>query len=387
MCAMVLWLLLFSYLCYGVVSTPVLSVKNSFKPPYNSAGARRVAFWDTNGGTVVKDNFIQLTPNEGGVQGSLWNAKLNTLQDWEVVMGFVIGKPTNLVGADGMALWYTKTQGASGPVFGSEDNWQGMGLFFDSFDNDGDGQNPSVYMILNDGSLSFPHGQDGNPYIKARCTFNYRTSNYDGQYAAPTYVKVRYEAGVLSVSYDRNTVDSKGSEWSPCFSLPVELPRQGYFGLSAATGGITDYHDVISFQTYKITPQNEKPQSEFQEQEQPEPVLDSDTPPDAANDYNFIASSYKDVYSKVHNIEKKQISMTSKIEKDLQGLTGRMLGIENQASDALVGLTKTIGIISSKIEEGEESVDIFKNDINEVSASLQELFTKLNNVGEKVKGK
>lgn len=28
--------------------------------------------------------------------------------------------------------------GKPGPVFGSSDNWKGMGLFFDSFDNDGE---------------------------------------------------------------------------------------------------------------------------------------------------------------------------------------------------------------------------------------------------------
>jgi mannose-binding lectin 1 len=33
-------------------------------------------------------------------------------------------------------LWYTAQKGQLGPVFGSNDYWTGMGLFFDSFDND-----------------------------------------------------------------------------------------------------------------------------------------------------------------------------------------------------------------------------------------------------------
>lgn len=35
------------------------------------------------------------------------------------------------------AVWYTENQGLEGPVFGSADMWNGVGIFFDSFDNDG----------------------------------------------------------------------------------------------------------------------------------------------------------------------------------------------------------------------------------------------------------
>lgn len=35
------------------------------------------------------------------------------------------------------ALWFTENPGSLGPVFGSADKWKGLGIFFDSFDNDG----------------------------------------------------------------------------------------------------------------------------------------------------------------------------------------------------------------------------------------------------------
>ena len=35
------------------------------------------------------------------------------------------------------AFWYTRSEEAlTGPVFGSRDQWTGLGVFFDSFDND-----------------------------------------------------------------------------------------------------------------------------------------------------------------------------------------------------------------------------------------------------------
>lgn len=34
------------------------------------------------------------------------------------------------------AIWFTDRPGVEGPVFGSNDNWNGLGVFLDSFDND-----------------------------------------------------------------------------------------------------------------------------------------------------------------------------------------------------------------------------------------------------------
>lgn len=59
----------------------------------------------------------------------------------------MIGKTTANLGADGMAFWYTKQPGPIGtnscifahqlgPVFGNKDRWQGIGIIFDTFDND-----------------------------------------------------------------------------------------------------------------------------------------------------------------------------------------------------------------------------------------------------------
>ena len=35
------------------------------------------------------------------------------------------------------AMWFTTEQGLDGPVYGAADQWNGVGVFFDSFDNDG----------------------------------------------------------------------------------------------------------------------------------------------------------------------------------------------------------------------------------------------------------
>ena len=55
------------------------------------------------------------------------------------------------------AIWFTEERGQEGPVFGSNDNWKGLGLFFDSFDNDGQRNNPYILAMVNDGTQSYDH--------------------------------------------------------------------------------------------------------------------------------------------------------------------------------------------------------------------------------------
>jgi hypothetical protein len=78
-----------------------------------------------------------------------------------------------------LALWYTEEIGKEGPVFGSNDHWVGLGVFLDSFDNDGQQvldtlflevnislfltvnfrlqNNPYIGLFANNGSVSYDH--------------------------------------------------------------------------------------------------------------------------------------------------------------------------------------------------------------------------------------
>uniref|UniRef100_A0A4W3GLD2 L-type lectin-like domain-containing protein n=1 Tax=Callorhinchus milii TaxID=7868 RepID=A0A4W3GLD2_CALMI len=59
------------------------------------------------------------------------------LKDWELHVQFKVhglGKK-NLHG-DGFAVWYTKDRLITGTVFGSRDNFHGLGLFIDTYPND-----------------------------------------------------------------------------------------------------------------------------------------------------------------------------------------------------------------------------------------------------------
>lgn len=79
-----------------------------------------------------------MSPAQPNRRGAIWSKNKNDLEEWMVVLSLKIAKNNiSETGSDGFAFWYTAEKGGSGPVFGNKDNWVGMGIFLDSFDNDG----------------------------------------------------------------------------------------------------------------------------------------------------------------------------------------------------------------------------------------------------------
>ena len=96
---------------------------------------------------------------------------------WEVEIQFrVTGR--GRIGADGLAFWYTATKGFEGPVFGSSDRWNGLGVFFDSFDNDNKHNNPYIMAMVNDGSKNYDHQKDGSTQQLAGCLRDFRNKPF-----------------------------------------------------------------------------------------------------------------------------------------------------------------------------------------------------------------
>jgi mannose-binding lectin 2 len=97
--------------------------------------------------------------------------------------------------------------------------------------------------MVNNGSLHYDHDKDGTNTELAGCEAPFRNKDYD------TFVAVRYHNYKLTVSTD---IDNK-NEWKECFSVDgVRLPTRYYFGFSAATGDLSDNHDIISVKVYNL---------------------------------------------------------------------------------------------------------------------------------------
>ena len=77
-------------------------------------------------------------------------------------------------------MWLTKQRGIPGPVFGSTDKFEGLGIFFDTYKNNRPGvQFPYVMAMLGDGQTSYDIGNDGKANELGGCSVRRLTSSYD----------------------------------------------------------------------------------------------------------------------------------------------------------------------------------------------------------------
>jgi len=234
--------------------------KYSFKGPHIVQKDNSIPFWEYSGSALASPDQVRITPSLRSKKGAVWTKSASTFEFWEVEVALrVSGR--GRIGADGVALWYTSEQGKEGDVFGSSDEWKGIGVFFDSFDNDGLQNNPYIMVVLNDGTKKFHHQTDGRDQQIAGCLKDFRNKPF------PVKAKLEYVKNVITLSISNGL--SKEDNYEICVRAEnIFLPQHGYFGMSAATGGLADDHDVISFLTHSLTDPTERDKLAAAEEEQ-----------------------------------------------------------------------------------------------------------------------
>ncbi|TPX17337.1 uncharacterized protein E0L32_012192 [Thyridium curvatum] len=169
-----------------------------------------------------------------------------TATNWEIEVEFKIHGKNQLYG-DGFAMWLTKQRGQAGPVFGSIDKFEGLGIFFDTYKNNRPGVVfPYVMAMVGDGHTSYDKDTDGKPNEFAGCSARgLRHASVPTKFRL-TYYEDKYLK--LDLQYK-----SEG-EWTLCFETnePPKIPQVAYLGFSAETGELSDNHDIISVQARNI---------------------------------------------------------------------------------------------------------------------------------------
>ncbi|GCB60501.1 protein ERGIC-53-like [Scyliorhinus torazame] len=220
--------------------------KHSFKGPHLVLQDGTVPFWTHHGSALPSSERIRVVPSLRSQSGSVWTKNNFAFENWEVKVSFRING-RNRVGADGLAIWYTRERGPTGPVYGAADHWDGVGIFFDSYDNDGRVNNPAILVVGNDGQLTYDHPNDGGNQALGSCFRDYRNSYH------PVGVRVRYYQKTLQLYLNVGVTDFD-ENYEFCAEVrDMNLPSSGYFGVSAATGGVADDHDVLSFLAFSLT--------------------------------------------------------------------------------------------------------------------------------------
>ncbi|XP_045620916.1 protein ERGIC-53 isoform X2 [Procambarus clarkii] len=186
--------ILLPLICYTNAQNPHkrFEYKYSFKGPYLAQKDNQVPFWQYSGNAIASEESVRITPSLRSQKGQIWTKNPTNFEWWEVDFVFrVTGR--GRIGADGLAIWFADKPGVEGPVFGSSDQWNGLGIFFDSFDNDNKRNNPYVMAMVNDGSKIYDHEHDGLSQQLGGCLRDFRNKPF------PVRAKIEYYKNVLTV--------------------------------------------------------------------------------------------------------------------------------------------------------------------------------------------
>jgi len=119
---------------------------------------------------VRADQYIRLTSDRPSQEGWIFSRVPLTATNWEIEVEFKIHGYGSLHG-DGFAMWLTRQRAQPGPVFGSIDNFEGLGIFFDTYKNNRPGTVfPYVMAMVGDGKTTYDKNNDGKANEYAGCS-------------------------------------------------------------------------------------------------------------------------------------------------------------------------------------------------------------------------
>lgn len=196
-------------------------------------------FWRLGGAASIDGEIVKFQSANLKKPGYVWNQKPVTMTAWEAILEFGVKGPAPINTGEGLAFWVVSDPGTDGAVYGHSDMFNGLGIFFDSFDSDGDGVGePYVLAMSNDGAK--PIDAEGAGKQLGVCFADYRNLPHAAR------AKISFSpdnGGHLTVGLDL----TNSGKFKSCLSVKdVKLrPDIEYFGLSTSDYG--NNFDVISF--------------------------------------------------------------------------------------------------------------------------------------------
>ncbi|GAA99123.1 uncharacterized protein L969DRAFT_621617 [Mixia osmundae IAM 14324] len=227
----------------GTVERTLPIRSHSLFAPYVDADLQN-RWFDFGGTAIVNTNkHIRLTQDRPSQAGWLWSRLPITPTGFEIEFEFRVDGKSNTLFGDGFAVWLTSSRATQGPVFGNEDLWRGLAIFFDTYANSRHSWAfPQILAINNDGTTSYDHGSDGATQSEIRCSIDFRRTDVAAK-AKMTYFRNNYfELAIQHRAWD---------EYETCFVIRnLTLPGSPFLGFTAATGDVSDDHDIVSVSAY-----------------------------------------------------------------------------------------------------------------------------------------
>ncbi|TGZ62367.1 hypothetical protein CRM22_007486 [Opisthorchis felineus] len=201
--------------------------------------------WFSYGSAVFEPDHVRLTQDVRSQTGGLQCTAPMMYRDWEIHLTFHVHSPAKTLVGDGFAFWYTEQPISMGSAFGSREVFRGLGIFFDTYANQNGAhshEHPYISAMVSDGKNAYDHDKDGTLTELAGCSTDFR--NHERTKAIIRFVRDQLSLKLFYPDVQREV---------ECFSVDgVHLPIGYYLGVSAATGDLSDTHDIVSIKTFEV---------------------------------------------------------------------------------------------------------------------------------------
>eukprot|EP00656_Telonema_subtile_P056164 TRINITY_DN8914_c0_g1_i2.p1 TRINITY_DN8914_c0_g1~~TRINITY_DN8914_c0_g1_i2.p1 ORF type:complete len:438 (+),score=118.29 TRINITY_DN8914_c0_g1_i2:106-1419(+) len=118
---------------------------------------------------------VTLVDEDPKHEGRVWSRRNFKAGAWIMEFGLrVVGHGSEHDMGKGVGFWITERREKPGQLYGSEEKFKGVGVFFDTFDDDKLRDNPIIMAVQNDGTNQFAHDKDGSPNRFGGCRAKYR---------------------------------------------------------------------------------------------------------------------------------------------------------------------------------------------------------------------
>ena len=228
-------------------------------------------YWNYGGSTVLTNSLIRLTPETLDRRGWLWNEYPVESANWEVEWAMEVHSKPHF-GGDGMCMWMLagvqdpsfsqRSDALDGPIFGMKSDFDGLGVCFDTYDNDNKRNNPAVFVLEQSAKSEQRQWHHDTDYEEDLVTTKPEVAPHDPTYSAhkciADYRNIGRNARVLVKLLNRVLhvyVDVDGNEQYK-FCLAVQLSgsyKDYHLAFSAATGGVADSVDIKEVSTRYLT--------------------------------------------------------------------------------------------------------------------------------------
>uniref|UniRef100_A0A8C3W787 Lectin, mannose binding 1 like n=1 Tax=Catagonus wagneri TaxID=51154 RepID=A0A8C3W787_9CETA len=234
--------------------------KLSFKGPRLALPGAGIPFWSHHGDAIPGLEEVRLAPSMRNRSGAVWSRTPVLFSAWEVEMQMRVTGLGRL-GAQGMAVWYTRNRGQVSADLGALAVGDGIGILFDSTAEDTQ-NSPAIRVLAGNEHSPYELLGDGANRVLGSCHQDFRNR------PNPFRARITYWGQRLRVSLNSGLTPRDPDE--VCVDVgPLLLAPGGFFGVLAATSTLADDHDVLSFLTFSLSePGPEPPLQPFLEMEQ-----------------------------------------------------------------------------------------------------------------------